>query len=94
MDKREASDLLRERLAVYRALPYETLAGRVGTADHATAVGPSGVEYQIEIQVLWDGRPGDAVLVLGAIDDGGVRAFLPVCDSFILGRDGKFVGGA
>jgi hypothetical protein len=92
MDKREALALLRERLAAYRALSYETLAGRVGSTDHATAVGPSGAEYQVEIQVLWDGRPGDAVHVLGAIDDGGVRAFFPVCDSFILGRDGRFVG--
>jgi hypothetical protein len=94
MDQREASAVLRERLAVYRALSYPALAARVGALDYATVAGPSGAEYQVEIQVVWDGRPDDAVRVLGAIDDGGVRAFFPVCDSFILGRDGTFVGEA
>jgi hypothetical protein len=89
MDKHEASAVLRERLADYRALPFPALAARVGTVDYATAHGPSGAAYRVEIQVLWDRGLGDAVRVRGAIDEGGVREFVPVCDSFIRGRDRK-----
>jgi hypothetical protein len=32
------------------------------------------------------------VHVLGAIDDGGLRAFVPLCDDFIMAPDGSFVG--
>jgi hypothetical protein len=92
MNKPEASALLRERLAAYRALSYTALAERVGTEEHMTAVGPSGVEYQVEVQVFWDGKPDADVRVMGSIDDGGLRAFVPLCESFIMGRDGQVVG--
>jgi hypothetical protein len=92
MDKQEAGSLLRERLAEYRRLPYPDLAARVGTDEQGEVVGPSGVRYQTEIEIVWDSRPGGAVLVLGSIDDGGWRAFLPLCDSFAVAPDGTFLG--
>lgn len=48
------------------------------------ARGDSGTDYQIEIEVMWDGKGGGDLRVLGSIDDGGVRAFCPLCDSFIV----------
>ena len=30
--------------------------------------------------------------VLGSIDDGGIRAFFPLTDSFIMAPDGSFIG--
>ena len=50
--------------------------------------GPSGVEYQIEVDILWDDEPGRALRVAGSIDDGGWRAFSPLCDDFLLEPDG------
>ena len=38
------------------------------------------------------GRPGGNVRVIGSIDDGGWRAFVPLSDSFIKAADGRFVG--
>ena len=92
MDKREAEELLRRKLAEYRALPYSELVVRMPAEDHTTVVGTSGVEYQLEIQIFWDLEPGDDVRVIGSIDDGGLRAFFPLCDSFIMAPDGTFVG--
>jgi hypothetical protein len=92
MDTQEAGNLLRDRLAEYRRLPYPDLAARVRADEQREVVGPSGVRYQTEIQVVWDSRPGGAVRVLGSIDDGGWRAFLPLCDSFAVARDGTFLG--
>jgi hypothetical protein len=36
----------------------------------------------------------DRILVVGSIDDGGLRAFFPLSSSFIMARDGTFVGEA
>lgn len=89
MDKREAQELLTARLAEYRRLPYAALAVRIGTDDHQEIEGPSGVQYQVEVQFAWDHDPGGPIRVIGSIDDGGLRAFAPLCDDFIVTPDGR-----
>lgn len=92
MDIDEARNLLSHKLAEYRLLSYSNLAARMNAVDCAEVLGPAGVEYQIEVEVMWDDRPGGDIRVIGAIDDGGWRAFVPLCDSFIMTPDGRFVG--
>ncbi len=93
MDEQEASALLALELEQWRRWPYAELARRVdGEPVTGHVVGRSGASYQFEIQVIWDGRPGEDVRVLGAIDDGGVRAFLPLPADFIMAPNGSFVG--
>ncbi len=53
---------------------------------------PGGAEYQIEVEVFWDGQQGGDIRVLGSIDDGGWSAFRPLCEDFIIAPSGKFVG--
>jgi hypothetical protein len=38
----------------------------------------------LEIQIQWDNNPGGDVRVMGAIDDGGWRAFLPLSSDLIM----------
>ena len=92
MDNREASHLLAETLAKYRALPYSELRPRIGEVICEEVVGARNTTYQIEINFAWDDRPGGDIRVMGGIDDGGWRAFLPLCDSFIMTPDGRFLG--
>ena len=92
VNKSEAKTILGERLTRYRESPYEDLARLVGSCETEEITGPSGVVYQLEYQVVWDGKPGDDVRVMGCIDDGGIRAFLPLTDDFIKASDGRFVG--
>jgi hypothetical protein len=47
--------------------------------------GESGAEYQVLIQVHWDGKRGGDIRVIGLIDDGGWRAFVPLSADFITG---------
>lgn len=54
--------------------------------------GPSGVVYQVEVEAFWDDRKRRDLRVLASIDDGGWRAFSPLCDDFIIATDGSFVG--
>jgi hypothetical protein len=80
-------------LAPLRALPYDVLVARFLDKDESRTVeGPSGVMYNVEVQAFWDsGKPGN-LRVMASVDDGGWRAFRPVCDDFILSPDGSFIG--
>jgi hypothetical protein len=92
MDKQEARTLLTAKLAKYRRFTYTDLVAKIGEIDCLEVTGPSGVEYQIEVQFFWDGEADGDVRVMAGIDDGGLRAFMPLCDSFIIAPDGRFVG--
>jgi hypothetical protein len=93
MNKEEAIEVLEEELASLRDESYDELVRRIsaGSLDFER-IGPSGVTYQVEIQVLWDDRRGGNVRVMGSIDDGKWRAFVPLNREFIKAPDGSFVG--
>jgi hypothetical protein len=92
MDTTEAKEVLASELSKYRSRSYAELRGRVGTQDDFVAVAPSGKHYQVEIEFFWDGKPDKDIRVMGAIDDGGLHAMMPLTDAFILSPDGKFIG--
>jgi hypothetical protein len=92
VDNSEAKALLRSHLQSYRDKAYAELAALVGSVQVAQLPGASGDEYQVEINFNWDDRPHGDIRVMGSIDDGGWRAFIPLCDSFIVTADGTFVG--
>ena len=93
MNSAEALGLLETALGRLRALSYEDLSQRVDAEPEiAEAHGPSGAVYQLEFSVMWDGSPRGNVRVMGSVDDGGWRAFVPLTRSFIKGPDGTFVG--
>ena len=87
MDREEALGLLKAKLDEYLQMPYAELASTVGTNQVVEVGGPSGAEYQIEIQVLWDHKPNGDIRVMGAIDDGGLRAFMPLSSDLIVKPD-------
>ena len=93
MDKIEALSVLERQLAEYRRLSYVELAARIGDDEQCEVVGPSGTEYQIDVQFLWDGPPNGNIRVFGGIDDGTMlAAFRPVCSSIIMTPNGRFLG--
>jgi hypothetical protein len=93
LEREEARCLLAESLAAYRGLSYAELVARVGHDAYLEVQGPSSAEYQIEIQFVWDDKPGGAVRVMAGIDDGSLRgAFRPVCEDFIMMPDGRLAG--
>ena len=88
MNKSEARKILSEQLARFSGRSYSEVvplveAQRVETYE---VRGESGTRYQIEIQFFWDDRPGDTIRVMGSIDDGGFRAFVPLTDSLLTTR--------
>ena len=91
MNEQEAQELLERELGRFRSESYAELARRVGEISGYPVTAPSGVRYQVEIQIFWDGKPQDNVRVMGAIDDGGFRALVPLTLAFIMDPAGGFV---
>jgi len=94
MNTKEARSVLSEYLSGFRSRSYAELANfvlehRVETRE---VVAPSGGQYQIEVEFFWDSQPNGDVRVVGSIDDGGFRAFIPATDSFIVSPEGRFIG--
>jgi hypothetical protein len=83
MDKIEAKQILSRELEKYRGRPYDELVKSIGDSIVYETTGASGAVYQLEITVLWDGRPGGDVRVIASVDDGGWSAFTPLSGDFI-----------
>jgi hypothetical protein len=93
IDKAEAKRLAAERLLELRAIPFVELVDRlIGRQETDEVTGSSGARYQLEVQGLWDRKEGADLRVMVLVDDGGLRAFAPVSESFIMAPDGSFVG--
>jgi hypothetical protein len=92
MNTAEAKLILARELARYRGQPFEELLSLLQEVETHELSGPSGASYQLEFQAFWDEvRNRKLLRVTGAIDDGGLGAFAPVTDSFLVSPDGKFI---
>jgi len=96
MRNEEAIEVLGLELTKFRDEPYASLVARMSSdcqdCIDQEVMAPTGRKYQVQVQVVWDGPPGGNVRVMGAIDDGGWRAFMPLCRDFIKAPDGSFIG--
>ncbi len=74
-EKSEARLLAEDALSRLRDIPYDQLVSRYhGSPEYRAEVGPSGTEYQVEVQAFWDDREGGNLRVIVSIDDGGWRS--------------------
>lgn len=92
MDTVAAQKVLDKWLARLRAVSYEELASRVDSVTTDEVARDSERSWQVEVQVSWDDEPGGNVRVAVAIDDGGLRAFVPMTGEFVKSPSGEFVG--
>ena len=92
MDTGAARKVLNKWLAKLRAVPYRELAARVDTVSTDEVARDSERSWQLEVQVLWDEEPDGNIRVIVSIDDGGLRAFVPMSESFVKAPTGEFIG--
>jgi hypothetical protein len=93
MNKDEARMVALARIAELRQQDWRELRDRYLQRPETVEVrGPSGTAYQVETEALWDGAGEGDLRVIVTVDDGGWRALMPLGESFILARDGSFVG--
>ncbi len=93
MKKKEAKQIISVELEQYKAKPHSELAQMIDE-EPITGVrsSPSGKNCQIEIQAFWDDSPDGNIRVMGSIDDGGWKSFVPLNDSFIKTPLNEFIG--
>ena len=93
MKKKEAKQIISVELEQYKAKPHSELAQMIdGEPIIREKSGPSGKNYQIEIHVFWDDTLYGNIRVMGSIDDGGWRSFVPLNDSFIKTPLNELIG--
>lgn len=76
----------------WRQLSWSALRERSGSSETTEIEGASGARYQVQVQVFWDAEPEGVIRVLGAVDAGGWRAFVPLTQDFLLEPDGTLIG--
>lgn len=84
MSDSEAAEILKARMAELQKRPYSLFKSWSDTRHIEVLIvtSPSGVEYQIEIQVLPEGSD---LRVLLAIDRGELPGSIkPLCDDFVV----------
>jgi hypothetical protein len=52
--------------------------------EHLDFTGPSGIQYQADIDPVWDDQPNGVIRVVVCIDDRGPSAYRPLCRSAVL----------
>ena len=92
MNKQEAKNIIQNELKKYRLKSYDELKEIIDNPITYEMPLPKGAKYQIEIETFWDDKPNGNIRVIGSIDDGGIRAFVPITDDFIKSPSGKFIG--
>ena len=92
MNNVEARGIVVAESAKYRAKGYKDLLALLGRQDHYEVSGASGTLYQMKILAFWDDKPNGVLRVRAAIDDGGIRAYVPMIEDFLITPEGRFVG--
>ena len=88
MNNAEALQELQKELSKYKARSHSQLTELISEPVWTKVAQPKGQWYQIKIEAFWDRDPGGDLHILGRIDDGGWRAWLPISHSFIRKPDG------
>ena len=92
MNKDEAKSVLAKSLVEYAAKSYNELQYLLDTQDTSEVSAESCKKYQLEFQAVWDDKKDGNLRVIGSIDDGGIKAFVPITYDFIITPGGEFVG--
>jgi hypothetical protein len=93
MEHTIARKLLKDELESLKTRPFSFFAQSVNRTTHKKIIGQDGVHYQIEIEIFWDGRRGGDIRVLGSVDDGKLRALMPLTEDFVISPAGTLLGG-
>jgi hypothetical protein len=91
MNEAEAKLILSKELRAFAARSYDELVRLISWPEAKNILSESGVCYQIEFNVFWDSKPEEDLRIMGSIDDGGWRAFLPLTESLIMKPDGTLI---
>jgi hypothetical protein len=88
-DKAEARKELARLLAEHAHLTYDAWAERIGQMSRLAFTTDAGTWYQATIEPVWDDQSRGTIRILVALDDGGVGAYHPLTESWLLKTPGQ-----
>jgi ribosomal protein S8 len=86
MDKTEAHKILGEQLVRFSDFSALAPLADSGQVQNFEVSGSSGAKYQVEVQFFWDDKLRQTIRVCGLIDDGGIRAYIPLTETLLIPR--------
>jgi hypothetical protein len=89
MNRFEAHSVLKEQLAAFARQSYLEVAGLIDNPTAITVKAPAGRKYQVEFNVFYDSEACRDLRIIGSIDNGGLRAFVPVTKTLIMKQNGE-----
>jgi len=94
MNKQEARRIAENKLLTYKNVPYPELRALAekGFSEIIEKIGKSGRRYQLEVEVQFVDKENGDLKVSVNVDDGGLRAFVPVCQDLVIHSDGTLSG--
>jgi hypothetical protein len=92
MNRECARIVLNQKLDELRKLTHGELLTLLDRPSFDRVKGQDGVEYQVETQAFWDNKKKRNIRVVVAVDDGGIRAMMPLTGTLIVSPDGSFIG--
>jgi hypothetical protein len=92
VDPIEALGVLSVEATKFAGRSHAELSALVEEPVHLQIIGPNGSEFQIEVSAVWDDKPGQTLRLLFSVDDGGVRAFVPLTRGALVPPGAVFDG--
>jgi hypothetical protein len=92
MNNQIAKDCLKAEITALQGIPYFELTNLIQKPQSKWVDGSDGNKYQLEIQAFWDGsQRGGNLRIAVSVDDGGLRALVPLTESFIVSPPGTLL---
>ncbi|MDH4227190.1 MAG: hypothetical protein OEV59_05500 [Deltaproteobacteria bacterium] len=94
MDVQEAEGLLKIQVDRLKKMPYTRLTGYMGGAASALSYegrGASGMEYDFEVESMWEEEEGGDIRVQIVIFEKTMDCYTPISYAFIMNKDGAIV---
>ena len=91
-NKEEARGIASAEIERLRTLSRDKLLEYIDNPHTWEVVDESGTTFQLEALAFWEDRKRENFRVVVSIDDGGLSAFVPMSQDFIVAPDGSFVG--
>ena len=92
MDPIEALAALSIEAMKFAGRSHQELSSLVDEPVHLRVVGPNGGEFQVEISAVWDDKHGQTLRLFFSVDDGGIRAFMPLTRGALVPPGAAFDG--
>lgn len=92
MSRRKAKEIIKHQLKELEGKSYTELKKYIGQYFiKKFEITDNRKGYWGDIQVFWDDKENENIRVMGCISYSFFTSFLPVCDSFIITPENKFL---